>query len=133
MDNRNSMSSQAVFLLFILAGLFILGIFLWRRTSGVDKPNRLHLKRNGLRPNIPANISKETAEFGAVNPGEKNLNVLFMFNGHSWDAHEVLGLPAGAGRQMIEEAYKKAIARVSPDSKDFIEAAYQALKVSLRQ
>ena len=76
-------------------------------------------------------ISKETLAESSVGPNEKNLNVLFMYNGHSFDAHEVLGLPAGANRKMIEAGYQAALARMQPDSREFLKAAYQALIASL--
>lgn len=55
------------------------------------------------------------------------LNVVFNYNGHSWDAFEVLGVPAGSSRDKVEEAYKNSLARVDDASKAFIEAAYRAI------
>lgn len=125
------MQSQVLFSILIAVGLILAFLFLWRRTSGVQKPNRLHLKKQSSQRNVPATISPEAMAESKVSPNEKNLNVFFMFNGHSFDAHEVLGLPAGANRQMIEAAYRTSLARVAPESQEFIRAAYQALLTNL--
>lgn len=96
----------------------------------MQKPHRLHMKKTTVR-NIPANISKEALAESKLAPNEKNLNVLFMYNGHSFDAHEVLGLPAGANRKMIEAGYQAALKSVRPESQEFLKAAYQALIASM--
>lgn len=61
-------------------------------------------------------------------PFEKHLNVIFTYNGHEWDAYEVLGLPAGSSPQSVDEAYQKMRATVADDSKHFIDAAYRAIQ-----
>jgi len=60
-------------------------------------------------------------------PGEKNLNVMFNWNGHSWDAYEVLGVPAGSSPDAITAAYQAARAKCDPESVAFIQAAYDAI------
>jgi hypothetical protein len=61
--------------------------------------------------------------------GERPLNVVFNHNGHSWDAYEVLGLPAGSSPDKVESAYKESLLRVEASSRPFIEAAYKAIQV----
>lgn len=61
------------------------------------------------------------------------LNVHFNYNGHSWDAFEVLGLPAGSSLEKVEAAYKESIARVDVGSRPFMEAAYKAIVGASRQ
>lgn len=63
----------------------------------------------------------------------KSLNVMFNYNGHSWDAHEVLGVPAGASLTAVTEAYQKTIQNVDPENRDFIETAYQAIRTDYRR
>lgn len=58
---------------------------------------------------------------------ERPLNVMFNYNGETWDAYEVLGLPAGSSLERADEAYKKACAGVDPTSRGFIEAAHRAV------
>lgn len=59
---------------------------------------------------------------------ERPLNVVFNYNGHSWDAYEVLGLPAGSSPDKVEEAYKAQLASVEAGSRPFLDAAYAAIK-----
>ena len=58
---------------------------------------------------------------------EKSLNVLFNWNGHSWDAYEVLGLPAGSSFDAAKNAYARAMYEASEDGKPFIRAAFDAI------
>ncbi len=58
----------------------------------------------------------------------KKLNVLFLYNGHDWDAYAVLGVPAGANLSLVTERYQQLV----KDSQDkgqieFYQAAYNAI------
>lgn len=57
---------------------------------------------------------------------------LFMFNGHSWDAHEVLGVSRGASLDDIKGAFDIAIKKSDKKSHEFLKAALSALLVDLR-
>lgn len=57
----------------------------------------------------------------------KNLNVIFMYNAHTWDAYEVLGVPAGASIKTVTEAYQKALRTCDKESIEFFETAYKAI------
>lgn len=57
----------------------------------------------------------------------KVLNVMFNYNGHSWDAYEVLGVPAGSSIKTVTEAYQKAILNGGKSSIDFLETAYRSI------
>lgn len=57
----------------------------------------------------------------------RELNVIFQYNGHDFDAHEVLGVPAGAGRQTVEKAYQELRKKSDSDSHEFIDTAYRAI------
>lgn len=56
----------------------------------------------------------------------RQLNVFFNWNGHTWDAFEVLGVPAGAGRDQVIEAFHYQRQK-SPDSTAFLQAAADAI------
>jgi len=58
---------------------------------------------------------------------EKTLNVLFNWNGHSWDAFEVLGIPAGSSRDAVLQAFTRARAQSDPESHAFLQAAFDAI------
>lgn len=57
----------------------------------------------------------------------KNLNIYFMYNGHSWEAHEVLGVPAGAPMTQVTDAYQKLILTNDSSTYEFYESANQAI------
>ncbi|MBX3023170.1 MAG: hypothetical protein KF799_15960 [Bdellovibrionales bacterium] len=70
-----------------------------------------------------------TEKFSHIRPtGERPLNVVFNYNGHSWDAYEVLGLPAGSSPENVEAAYKEGMQKVDIGSRPFLEAAYKAIQ-----
>jgi hypothetical protein len=83
------------------------------------------------RETAPASNTNAPAEFGAARAPERTLNVIFQFNGHSWDAYEVLGLPAGSNYDSVRAAYEEALNTVDPTSRPFVEAAFRAITTAL--
>lgn len=71
--------------------------------------------------------NRKREESVRAEPGEKILNVMFNWNGYSWDAYEVLGVPAGSSPDAITAAYQAACAKCDPESVAFIQAAYDAI------
>lgn len=73
-----------------------------------------------------------------ANAGEKefaprrSLNVIFNYNGHSWDAYEVLGIPAGSPIDKVNEAYQSCLSLVDQESRVFVDTAYQSILAHLR-
>ncbi len=85
--------------------------------------------RNGGR----SNVGQNTYGAAALRRLEQDdatvarqLNVFFNWNGHTWDAFEVLGVPAGASRETVIHAFHAARAK-SPDSIAFLQAAADAI------
>jgi len=76
----------------------------------------------------PAGLAGSVSSGSVSAVGERPLNVVFNYNGHSWDAYEVLGLPAGSSLERVEEAYRESLQRVDAGSKPFIEAAFAAIQ-----
>ena len=144
LDNRIVFSSQDFLYYSIGLGLFFLAIFSIRR--GHKQPSKLNLRageptaapaKKQIPGKGPMTLSKEAIEAqkldianaaSAGRPQEKILNVMFNYNGHNFDAYEVLGLPAGARGAMVDEAYRRELGKSSAQSRDFIEAAYQTLR-----
>lgn len=80
-------------------------------------------------PSLDGRTPPSANKFSHINPtSERPLNVVFNYNGHSWDAYEVLGLPAGSSPDKVDAAYQESLSRVDSGSKAFLEAAYQAVK-----
>lgn len=87
------------------------------------KPYRgMRLKFKGGERPLPSLFGRR-AESRAV-------NVIFNYNGHSWDAFEVLGLPAGSSMERVEQAFQEACDKTDAESRSFLEAAYKAIRES---
>ena len=121
------------FLLYYAGGLFVLILVLfWRRPRGgmrlrfgtgrrsTDYKNMM--LRGRLSPDMVPPRMRD---------GERNINVIFNFNGESWDAYEVFGLPAGSGLSTVEVAYHECLERVDESSRPFLHAAFKAIQESL--
>jgi len=116
----------------ILLGVFLLfrrrtrrGMRLRLRSHGSQKPPEL----NGGSPAPDNVVDLNPHGFSHIEPaGERPLNVVFNFNGHSWDAYEVLGLPAGSPPEKVEMAYLESLMKMDEGSKPFLDAAYQAIR-----
>lgn len=106
-------SAQKIFLIVNLLVLSVLVAFLLRRTPRAGLSLKLGLKREN---------------FALSSKGEKTLNIIFNYNGHSWDAYEVLGLPAGTSLEKVTDSYLRILRQVDPSSREFVETAYQAIR-----
>ena len=80
---------------------------------------------------IPADIDSEIDSDADTSAGktapEISLNALYNWNGHTFDAYEVLGIPAGSSRDNVVAAYQRAIARADKESLPFLKAAFEAI------
>lgn len=74
-------------------------------------------------------MSKSNSNETSAEP--RDLSVVFQFNGHSFEAYEVLGLPAGSARDKVEEAYEQAMSENEAESKEFIDLAYKSILQTL--
>lgn len=72
----------------------------------------------------------QSVSSGEDSRGSKSLNIFFNYNGHSFDAYEVLGVPAGSTLDEIKEAYQKSLSSHDESSKPFYKAAYEAITKS---
>lgn len=57
----------------------------------------------------------------------KNLAIFFIYNGHDWEAHDVLGVAQGANMKIVTECYQELLRVSDPKSYEFYEAAYKAI------
>lgn len=114
------------------AGAFIFWYLLSR--GGPRRPTQLNMNAKDSAPPL-MEASPEPPPSGAAlrrhpdveGTTAKSLNVMFNYNGHSWDAYEVLGVPAGASIKLVTEAYQAAIRRSDKESVEFLETAYRAI------
>ncbi len=59
----------------------------------------------------------------------KDLNVMFNYNGHSWDAYEVLDVPAGSSFENCFLAFEKMTRGMDDESKTFMLAALEVIRL----
>lgn len=69
----------------------------------------------------------EDAEAQNAMPRQKELNVLFNYNGHTWDAYEVFGLPAGTSLVEVTQSYQEMLRKAEPESHEFLETAFKTI------
>lgn len=89
------------------------------------KPTATVYDENGLKLGDFSDVKNLTTT--------RELNVVFVYNGHAWDAYEAFGVPAGSPRQKVEEAYQHMVSRVDPESRAFFDAAYKAIMLKNNQ
>ena len=119
------------FMLYWAGGTLVVLILLFRRPK---RPGmRLRLLDGSVAPPPSAVKSYPPARRAPSAPRERSLNVVFNYNGHSWDAHEVLGVAAGSNLDSVRAAFTEALETVDPTSRPFVEAAYRAIVTHLDQ
>ena len=56
------------------------------------------------------------------------LNVMFNYNGHTFDAYETLGVPAGSSWDEVRVAFENSISQADGASHEFYLTAFNAIK-----
>lgn len=56
------------------------------------------------------------------------LNVMFNYNGHTFDAYETLGIPAGSSWDEVRVAFDKSVSQADTASHEFYLTAFNAIK-----
>jgi hypothetical protein len=59
--------------------------------------------------------------------------VIFQYNGHSFDALEVLGLHSSANLEDAKKAYAALLAKQDEDSEEFLKCAIQAFEIEFKK
>lgn len=133
MDSQSLILAQiAIFAIFIFAVMAAkkksAGPTVLNLNSIVNKDTNktAHLeKSNYIKPNRKSNYHDLAVD---VVRQEKNLNVIFMWNGHSWDAFEVFGLPAGSSLTQVKEKYQEMVSKTDSGQKEFLDAALKTIE-----
>lgn len=114
------MNSQLIVIVQVLiAGTFILWILSRRGSS--PKPTVLNMRADMKKQHVT--VMAETAEVEA-----KVLNVIFMWNGHGWDAYEVFGLPAGTCVSDVRKRYQELLSQADDGQRLFLQTALDAIE-----
>jgi len=81
--------------------------------------------------NLAKDVSprQETAITERQKNHQKNSNfgIYFVYNGHEWEAYEVLGLPKDSTLQITTSHYQNLIKTSDPSTFEFYEAAHLAI------
>jgi hypothetical protein len=123
------------FLLYYTAVFFVAALIIMRKRPRRGMLLKLRGRGAGKAAGGRSHGENEPRLGGAQPPsnvtnlhGERPLNVIFNYNGESWDAYEVLGLPAGSSLERAEQVYAESLQRVDEGARPFMEAAFAAIK-----
>lgn len=100
--------------------LLVIYMLFWRTRS---EPTRLKLNSPQKRLNSSQKVSE---------PKMRQLNVYFQFNGHDFDAYEVLGVVAGSSLAVVEKTFRSLLASSPEDSHEFYRKAFEAIRAVLK-
>lgn len=108
---------------------------IWRRPARRRRPKLLDPPQSSTPKGLKA-LAEELKAMGdkpvkIIENPDQPAPVIFNWNGHSWDAYEVLGIPPGSTRIEINNAFKEEIAKMDEESQAFIRKAYETLMQSL--
>lgn len=108
-----------------------------RRSHDVKKPTlsneeQLLVKKALKNAEHRAELKKQKELAENVIPFRK-INIHFNYNGHSWDAYEVLGVPAGSSFDDVQLAYEEIIKKSDEESRVFYLHAIEAIQKSDRR
>jgi hypothetical protein len=124
-------NSQQLLYINIVIGLFFVLYFFFFR-SKPRQPTRLNLRAQSE----PIEKAKESmlSPPEPPRPGEpvlvvkaKDLRIFFVYNGHEWESHEVLGLQQDCTLQQATEMYQSLIKTSNPSTFEFYEAAFNSI------
>ena len=113
---------------FLLLNIFfvIILFLLYRRDNKSQKPSKLNFNKNKRTLDSEAFEAVLRDKQENNDQYEKVLNILFQFNGETWDAYEVLGLPAGSNISDAKKAFEVAL-KAGKDPEPFLRAALEAV------
>jgi hypothetical protein len=101
------MSSQAFFWVNAVLGLILILFFLRRKKSS------------------RASLTRPVEDVRSA----QKLSSIFVYNGHNFDAFEVLGLPSDASLEVAQKSYENAI-RQNGSDRTFLEAAFKTIQLA---
>ena len=109
----------------VLIGLGFFVILLIVYFQGSKKkpmPSKLN-----MRAGSPS-ASAQSAQVVSHELASLPLNVMFNYNGHTFDAYETLGVPAGSSWDDVRVAFDKSISQAGDTSQEFYLTAFNAIK-----
>jgi hypothetical protein len=108
---------------FLVNGAIILFLMYYILRRPRAKGGQLRLQN----PTTPVKGGKQLTGSGQAEK-PRQLNVLFNYNGHTWEAYEVLGLPPGSSDTAVEQAFETLTVSADKKSIAFLVAAREAIR-----
>lgn len=154
LNNEFIVDSQQLFYINLIIGILLLIYFLMGKSSSQQKPpTKLNLRAGSGNLLSEREVGPVTAqsnlinsdfkarqvagkkgpeilepEFGPVQKSTaKELGVFFMYNGHDWEAYDVLGVPRGALLVDVTKAYQGLLKNAESSTLEFYETAYTTI------
>lgn len=109
--------------LILIAVFVICLLFYFQGAKNRDLPTRLKMKAEPA--SVESTVSQSTASRA---PQTVPLNVMFNYNGHSFDAYETLGVPAGSSWEDVRHSFEQNVATSDQSTREFYLAAFNAIK-----
>lgn len=136
--NEFSVNSQQLLIInFIIFATLVLFFLLGRSKHKQNTTLKLKSQQKSskeevkLSEPVPQIVSvqdhKPQVQVRDVTPKKPKEVVYFMFNGHEWEAHEVLGVKSGSGIDHITRHYQNLIKTADPSTFEFYDAAFTAI------
>lgn len=97
--------------------------------EAMSRQNSIFKDKSSLR-SIASSQPTAATSVRLVDSSVRSLTVYFNYNGHSFEAHEVLGVPAGCNLTLAEEAFFIELNKNEPEAREFLQAAIKALRAS---
>lgn len=99
------------------------------KDSEARKPVVLEPEAETAKTSVPKMVGGYNPKILPIEPPPvtRTLAVIFMYNGHDWEAHDVLGVPQGASMHEITKVYQQLVKKSDARSLQFYEHAYAAI------
>jgi hypothetical protein len=98
----------------------------------IENPDRPEFLKNDP-PKESRDVKSEPVKAELLEPTNKKEIVYFIYNGHEWEAHEVLGLESGVTLHEATQHYQNLIKTSDPSTFEFYDAAFAAILKLKRQ
>ncbi len=118
---------QKVIQFLYLNGLLVLALIIYLLRRPKNRMSRLKLKN----AHDVARASDGPPAGETHFKRERALNVIFQFNGHDFDAYEILGVPAGSQWPAVESAYDRVLKTCDPGDDEIYHHAFNAIRRSV--
>ncbi len=73
-------------------------------------------------------LKKRAAPVSRFRSSRPQSQIMFNYNGHTWEAYETLGLPPGASFEAAQKAFEEIAAQSDQESIAFLVAAIEAIR-----